>query len=152
MNQNHNNVIHGPLTYLCLFFVMNKFCQYLSFRTFFVLQVPDHLQQWSFYSQAPCPTTWAPSCMTLTLRGKQSRFDWKWKLVYYIMESRLDTTDQDKLAPDCSPIHHRLIGQSLNLALGLLTSCCCHKTAFWGPPCYWGWWGSMRIGDPSKSH
>ena len=40
----------------------------------------------------------------------------------------------------------------LNLALGLIPSCCCRQTACWRPACCWLVWGSMSIGDPSKSH
>ena len=40
----------------------------------------------------------------------------------------------------------------LNLALGLVTSCCGRKTARWRPAYHWLWQGSMSIGDPSKSN
>ena len=40
----------------------------------------------------------------------------------------------------------------LNLALGLVTSCCSCQTTWWRPACCWLGWGSMSIGDPSKSH
>ena len=39
----------------------------------------------------------------------------------------------------------------LNFALGLVTSCCSCQTACWRPACCWVGWGSMSIGDPSKS-
>ena len=42
-----------------------------------------------------------------------------------------EATDQDLLAPYCSPIHLRLLGEvGLNIALGLVTSCCVHQTAW----------------------
>ena len=40
----------------------------------------------------------------------------------------------------------------LNLALGLVTSCCSCQTAWWRPACCWLGRGSMSIGDPNKSH
>ena len=40
----------------------------------------------------------------------------------------------------------------LYLDLGLVTSCCSRQTACWRPACCWLGWGSMSIGDPSKSH
>ena len=51
----------------------------------------------------------------------------------------------DILAPDCFPIHPRLLEWS-----GLVTFCCSCQTAWWIPACCWLGWGS--IGDPSKSH
>ena len=39
-----------------------------------------------------------------------------------------------------------------NLALCLVTSCCGRQTAWWRRACFYLGWGSMSIGDPSKSH
>ena len=69
------------------------------------------------------------------------------------MGSTGEATDQDINAPDCSPIHPRILGQSwFKPCLGLVTSCCGHQTACWRPACCWLEWGSLSIGDPSKSH
>ena len=38
----------------------------------------------------------------------------------------------------------------LNLALGLVTSCCSHKTVCWVPACCWLGWGSMSICEMYK--
>ena len=70
-----------------------------------------------------------------------------------LWRSKGEATSQDMLAPECSPIHHRLLGrEGLNPALGLITSCCCHQTAQWRPACCWQDWGSMSIGEPSTGH
>ena len=56
--------------------------------------------------------------------------------------------------PDFSRFcHQRLLRQvGLNLALGLVTSFeSCH-TGYWGPARCWLGWGSVSVGDPSKSH
>ena len=39
------------------------------------------------------------------------------------MGSTGEVVDQDMLAPDCSPIHLRLLGELRYLALGLSSSC-----------------------------
>ena len=40
----------------------------------------------------------------------------------------------------------------LKLAISLVISCCSCQTARWRPACCWLGWGSLSIGDPSKSH
>ena len=52
-------------------------------------------------------------------------------------------------APPSTPDFSDEVG--LNLALALVTSCCGCQTARWRPACCWLGWGSMSIGDPSKS-
>ena len=43
-------------------------------------------------------------------------------------------------------------GLTMPLTWFLVTSFCSQKTAYWGPASCSMWWGSMGIGDPSKSH
>ena len=40
----------------------------------------------------------------------------------------------------------------LYFALCMVTSCCSSQTARWRPSDCWLWWGSMSLGNPSKSH
>ena len=53
------------------------------------------------------------------------------------MGSKGEATDQDTLAPDFPSIFLGKVG--LNLAVGLVTSCCGHKNACWGPAFCWLW-------------
>ena len=65
----------------------------------------------------------------------------------YLYNTTIGSTDQDMLASDCSPTPDLSGKVGLNLAFCLVTSCCSHKTEFWGPACRWLGRGSMSIGE-----
>ena len=55
-------------------------------------------------------------------------------------------TNQDMLAPDCTPIHPRLLVKvGLNIALNLVTLCCSHKMDY-------GDLHAVRVHEHLKNH
>ena len=78
-----------------------------------------------------------------------------WVKILYLYWREITTGKaQDMLAPDCFPIHHRLLGwgrvkRCLRPGYFFLRL----SAAYWRPAsCCWLVLGSMSIGDQSKSH